>query len=244
MLMKLYSDPVSHISHRLRIALQEKQITVNKVDIPASKRSRRNELPDDFLEDVLGGAMTSGNLADDLNEVLPALVDRKVTLYSVQALLEYIDERFPHPLLLPGHPNDRARCRMWMHTFEKEVTPDVARLITSKPAQMVRTKARKSLVAKLSLFSQRMSGFEFVLGAITGSRECDEFSLADCYLLPVLWRLKSMKVVLPTNKNTLPILDYFRRMLMRDSLRYSLSNEEIKMRPELEEAVTSIQKQR
>ncbi len=99
--MTLYSDPVSAYSHRVRVVLAEKNIAVDIIDVD----------PLNLSDDVM-----------DLNPYgsLPTLVDRDLTLYESRIIMEYLDERFPHPPLLPVDPVSRASARLYMHRVDSD----------------------------------------------------------------------------------------------------------------------------
>ena len=102
--MTFFSDPTDHMSHRVRIVLAEKGVTVDIVDCD----------PDDIPEEV-----------SEINPYnnLPTLLDRDLVLYEPNIMMEYLDERFPHPPLLPVYPVARANARMFLHRIENEWTP-------------------------------------------------------------------------------------------------------------------------
>ena len=99
--MALFSDPKDHYCHRVRIVLDEKGILSEIID------SDHDKLSEDVLEVSPYGT-------------LPVLVDRDVSLYDSVTLMEYLDERFPHPPLLPVYPGTRANMRLYIKRIEKE----------------------------------------------------------------------------------------------------------------------------
>jgi len=99
--MTLYSDARDHYSHRVRMVLAEKGVTMDIVDIDP------NDKPADLGE------------INPYNS-LPTLLDRELVLYESEVIMEYLDERFPHPPLLPVYPVQRALSRLWIRRVEKE----------------------------------------------------------------------------------------------------------------------------
>ena len=124
--MTLFSDPRDQYSHRVRLVLAEKGVTVDIVDIVAGKE------PEDLAE---------------LNpyNTLPTLADRDLALYEANVIMEYLDERFPHPPLLPVYPVQRALSRLWISRVEKEWSSRLDLLMLGKGRETVLSKARKEL---------------------------------------------------------------------------------------------------
>lgn len=198
--MTFFSDGSNHYSHRVRIVLAEKGVTVDLLDIN----------PDDKPEELA-----------DLNPYnsLPTLLDRELVLYESRVIMEYLDERFPHPPLLPVYPVARALSRLWMHRIEKEWSPLVDLLDQQpegKKADKARKELRDSVVAVSPIFVDR----PFFMS--------DEFSLVDCCVLPILWRLPHYGIELP-EKQVAPLLDYMARCFERPGFRGSLSEAELEL---------------
>src|SRR6202161_2557537 len=99
--MTLFSAPADPWSHRTRIVLAEKGITIELVNVDL------NDLPEDLL---------------DLNPYhsVPTLVDRDLVLYDSRVIIEYLDERFPHPPLMPIDPVTRAQFRVALYRVERD----------------------------------------------------------------------------------------------------------------------------
>jgi stringent starvation protein A len=198
--MTLFSDPLCPQSHRTRIVLAEKDITVDVVHIDAHQK------PEDLA---------------DLNPYnsVPTLVDRDLVLYDARVIMEYIDERFPHPPLMAVDPVSRARSRLALYHIERDwysLLPDLAATGDKKSAA-ARQVLRESLLSSIELFKAK----PFFLS--------DEFSLVDCTIAPILWRLPSFGIELPTEAR--PILRYADRLFARPSFRESLSEQELELRP-------------
>jgi RNA polymerase-associated protein len=201
--MTFFSDGTSHYSHRVRIVLAEKGVTVDIVDAS----------PDDLPEEV-----------SELNPYnnLPTLLDRDLALYESKVMMEYLDERFPHPPLLPVYPVARGQCRLWMYRIERDWCSLVDVIIKGKDDSKVVEKARKDLRDSLLSIAPIFAEMPFFLS--------EEFTLVDCCLTPILWRLPSLGVQLPQTKQSKPLLDYMDRMFEMPSFQASLSDQETEMR--------------
>lgn len=200
--MTLFSDARDHYSHRVRIVLAEKGVTVELIDIDPKHK------PEELA---------------DLNpyNTLPTLVDRDdLSLYESKVIMEYLDERFPHPPLLPVYPVARAKSRLWMYRLERDWTPLVDTILHSKNKEHV-AKARKELqesfVSTAPIFAEK----PFFMS--------NEFTIVDCCLGPILWRLAQMEIEIPKSKQTQPLLDYMKRLFARDAFRASLTDAEREM---------------
>ena len=196
--MTLFSAPLCVESHRARIVLSEKGITHDVVDID----------PDDKPEDLVE--------LNPYNDV-PTLVDRDLVLYSARVIMEYLDERFPHPPLMPVDPVARARIRLVLYRIERDWYPLIPDLEakSEKRASAARKQLRESLTAAGELFGAA----PFFLS--------DELTLADCTLLPLLWRLPRWGVELPPQGRK--VTAYAERMFARGPFKVSLSEAEREM---------------
>ena len=199
--MTFFSDPQSHYSHRVRIVLAEKGVAVEVIDVD----------PDNKPEEIA-----------DYNPYnsLPTLVDRELALYEPNIMMEYLDERFPHPPLLPVYPVARAQSRLWMHRIQKDWCDYVDTLLdgTASATKMdaARKELRESLIATGPIFEEK----PFFMS--------EEFTVVDCCVAPILWRLKVMGVELP-EKQGRPLRKYMDRLFSRDSFKASLSDLEQEM---------------
>lgn len=197
--MTFYSDGNSQYSHRVRIVLAEKGVTVETVNVD----------PDSPPEDL-----TSLNPYNSL----PTLVDRDLVLYEANIMMEYLDERFPHPPLFPVYPVARAQSRLWMYRIQRDWCAVVDDLTAGKGTQAqqdrMRKELRESLVSIAPIFSEK----PFFMS--------DEFTIVDCCVIPILWRLPSLGVELGSHKSVQPLLEYRARLFSRDSVRASLSDQE------------------
>ncbi|PAU79955.1 stringent starvation protein A [Halovibrio salipaludis] len=199
--MTFFSDPQSHYSHRVRIVLAEKGVTVDVVNVDPSN--------------------PPAELAD-LNpyNALPTLVDRDLVLYEPNIMMEYLDERFPHPPLLPVYPVARAQSRLMMWRVGRDWCSLVDRIeagSNDKDADQARKELRESLVASAPLFQE----MPFFLS--------EEFTMADCCIGPLLWRLPVLGVELP-QKGIKPLEQYMERLFERRGFKASLSDVEEDMR--------------
>ena len=196
--MTLFSAPTDPWSHRARIVLAEKGITIELVNVDPLK------MPEDLL---------------DLNpyNTIPTLVDRDLVLYDTSVICEYLDERYPHPPLMPVDPLSRARLRLAIVRVEKDWLPYVAQIEAGgRPAEGARKRLRDALLSSLPLFKAA----KFFLNA--------ELSLADCALVPIIWRLPSLGVVLPREAHV--INDYGDRIFRNPGFTRSLTPEEKALR--------------
>ncbi|GAB2191312.1 stringent starvation protein SspA [Sessilibacter sp. MAH2] len=200
--MTYFSDGRDHYSHRVRIVLAEKGVSVDVIDTDP------NNLPEELA---------------DLNPygTLPTLVDRELALYETKVMMEYLDERFPHPPLLPVYPVARAQSRLWMHRIEKDWSPLVDAIVLGKSKESV-NKARKELKDSLLTVAPIFEEMPFFMS--------EEFSIVDCCLAPILWRLDVLDIKLPKTRQAKPLFDYMDRLFARDSFKESLTEAEKEMR--------------
>jgi RNA polymerase-associated protein len=200
--MTLFSDPRDHYSHRVRMVLAEKGVTVEIIDVVSGKE------PEDLAE---------------INpySTLPTLADRDLALYEANVVMEYLDERFPHPPLLPVYPVQRALSRLWITRVEKEWSSRLDILMAGKGRETILTKARKELRESIIAIAPIFAEKPFFMN--------EEFSLVDCCVAPILWRLKEVDIALP-EKSTRPLHKYMQTIFERDAFRASLTEAEMEMR--------------
>ncbi len=153
---------------------------------------------------------------------VPTLVDRDLALYESTVVMEYLEERYPHPALLPAYPLARANTRLLVHRIQRDWCSLVDRILDPKVGDAVRANARKELRESLSGVSPLFVDKPFFLS--------DELSLVDCCLLPILWRLPKLEIELP--RAARPLLDYMERNFAREAFQASLSAVERAMRKE------------
>jgi len=197
--MALYSAPDCIYSHSCRLVLAEKAAECEVVDIQASEP-----------------AFELGRL-NPYNET-PTLVDRDLVIYGAQIINEYLEERLPHPPLMPVDPVNRARARLIMMRFEREWVRVYAR--AAGGGRVLAGGQAKDLRDGLIAMSPTLAEQPYMLGA--------EFSLVDCVVAPFLWRLPVMDIELPHQAQ--PVLDYAARLFSRTAFRASLTDVEKQMR--------------
>ena len=196
-----YSDPADHYSHRVRLVLAEKGVVAEIIDVLPGRCPPR-----------LADANPYGSV--------PTLVDRDLALYESTVVMEYLDERYPHPALLPAYPVDRAKSRLLMHRIQRDWVKLVDQILDSRVKEADKAVARKELRESLIGVSPVFADKPFFLS--------DELSLVDCCLLPILWRLPQLGIELP--RPAKPLLDYMERMFVREAFQASLSTVERDMR--------------
>ncbi|SFG63476.1 stringent starvation protein SspA [Neptunomonas qingdaonensis] len=200
--MTFYSDGADHYSHRVRIVLAEKGVAVDVIDCHV----------EDLPEDLAG--------LNPYNS-LPTLLDRELVLYEPNVMMEYLDERFPHPPLLPVYPVARAESRLYMHRIQKDWCKHVDVLVSAKSTddevETARKELRDSLVAISPIFAEKPYFMS------------EEFTLVDCCLAPLLWRLPYLGIDLP-EAQCKSLYEYMGRLFERESFRESLSEAEREMR--------------
>jgi len=198
--MTFFSDANDHYSHRVRIVLAEKGVAVEIHDVD----------PDNKPEDLAS--------LNPYNS-LPTLVDRELVLYEPNVMMEYLDERFPHPPLLPVYPVARAQSRLWINRIEKDWGALIQTILTGKGKEV--DAARKELTEGLVAISPIFAEMPYFMS--------EEFSIVDCCVAPILWRLPVMGIELP-EKQCKPLIQYMDRLFDRESFQASLSEAEREMR--------------
>lgn len=197
-MMNLYSGTTDPFSHRCRIVLYEKGMDFQVIDVDLYNK------PEDIA------------VINPYNRV-PVLVDRDLVLYEANIINEYIDERFPHPQLMPPDPILRARARQLLHTFEMELFSHISILEENqKAAEKSRIHVRDQLVQLAGIFAKQ----KFLLG--------DEFSMLDVAIAPLLWRLDHYGIELP--KVAAPMSKYAERIFSRQGFIDALTPSEKAMR--------------
>jgi RNA polymerase-associated protein len=198
--MTLFSKPNDPWSHRTRLVLAEKSISIDIVDVDDGN------LPEDLL---------------DLNPYnsVPTLVDRDLVLYDSRVIIEYLDERFPHPPLMPVDPVTRAQFRLALYRIEKDwysLADDILAAGDRKPPARSARALEESVLSSVDIFAAKT----FFLS--------DEFSLVDCTIAPILWRLPAFGISLPTRAR--PIRNYMDEVFSRPSFQASLTDQEQEIR--------------
>ncbi len=198
--MTLFSSPTDAWSHRTRLVLAEKNISIDIADVEGGN------LPEDLL---------------DLNPYnsVPTLVDRDLVLYDSRVIMEYLDERFPHPPLMPVDPVTRAHFRLALFRIEKDWYRRAAGIAAARDRKSVAADVKaleESILSSADIFLAK----RFFLS--------DEFSLVDCTIAPVLWRLPLFDIALPNRAR--PIQRYMDEVFSRASFQASLTELELEMR--------------
>ena len=199
--MTFFSDPSSHYCHRVRIVLAEKVVSYVVQDVNPQAKPQE---------------------VSDINPYnsLPTLVDRDLVLYESSVIMEYLDERFPHPPLLPVYPVARAQSRLMMHRIERDWCSLVDTILNPAIKDSVSNKARKELTESLISIAPLFGEKPFFMS--------EEFTLVDCCIAPILWRLRILGIDLPSQAQSM--LDYAERLFNRDAFLDSLSDLEKEMR--------------
>ncbi|MGH8287038.1 MAG: glutathione S-transferase N-terminal domain-containing protein [Steroidobacteraceae bacterium] len=198
--MTLFSAPNDPWSHRARIVLAEKSIGIDIVSVE----------PGRYPEDLL-----------DLNPYhsVPTLVDRDLVLYDSRVIMEYLDERFPHPPLMPVDPVTRAQFRLALYRIERDWY-SLSHQIEQEPDKKQTLKLKKILRDTILQSNDLFKVKPFFLS--------DEFSLVDATIAPILWRLPYYDIDLPPQAQ--PIMKYANLIFSRPAFRDSLSDAEQEMR--------------
>lgn len=177
------------------MVLAEKGISVEVVEVDAQN------LPDEVMDFNPYGTV-------------PTLVDRDLRLYESRIIMEYLDERFPHPPLLPVDPVSRATARLFMYRIDRDWYSLMGRILKGSPEDA--KQARKELLESLVAVNPVFEAHPFFMN--------DEFSLIDCCVAPLLWRLPMLDISLPAHCT--PIRVYMKRLFAWESFRESLTEAE------------------
>ncbi len=198
-IMTLYSDNTDIYSHQVRIVLAEKDVSVNIKHLSA------NNLTEELLE---------------LNPygTLPTLIDRDLVLYHAPIIMEYLDERFPHPPLLPVYPVARAESRRMMYRIENDWYSKMRTIIEAP--KVIADEARKELAESFIALAPVFASSPYFLS--------EEFTLVDCSLAPLIWRFPSLGVELP--KSAKAVWNYAETIFERKSFQDSLTDIEREIR--------------
>ena len=198
-MMILYSGTTDPFSQRCRFVLFEKgmDFQINDVDL--------YNKPEDIA------------VMNPYNQV-PILVERDLVLYESNIINEYIDERFPHPQLMPADPIMRARARLFLYRFEKELFSQIDNLDSA--SQQKSDKARQIIRDNLVQIAPVFTKQKFMLG--------DEVSMLDVAIAPLLWRLEHYQITMP--KQAVPLLKYAERMFTRQGFIDAMTPSEKAMR--------------
>jgi RNA polymerase-associated protein len=193
--MKLYSGSLCLFSHACRLVLKEKDIECDVI-----------YTTDKQVEDIVAELNPYGET--------PTLADRDLVLYDGLVVSEYLDERFPHPPLMPSDPTSRAKARVMIARLRRDWLDSVQVCIANgtKPDKKLSKSISDGLVALSGHFAHQ----KYALG--------DEFSLVDTYFAVLLWRLPMLGITVP--RQGAKILDYGKRMFAKQAFKHSLSSAE------------------
>ena len=197
--MVLFHDEIGHRSHKVRIILEEKEISC---DLEALDPLN---LPKEILDVNPDGS-------------LPLLIDRELSLYNSALIVEYLDERFPHPPLLPVYPVARAQTRLILNRLEKDLSYHLDVIENENSSKNEQTKSKDLLETNLKN--------SLILFGNTSFFNEEEFSILDAVISPILFRLDFYKIKIPNSKAAIGIKSYMERIFDRDSFKSSLSNSE------------------
>ena len=198
-MMTLYSGTTDPYSHRCRIVLFEKGMDFQVIDVDLANK------PEDLA-------------VINPHNTVPVLVERDLVLEQANIINEYIDERFPHPPLMPVYPVARGNCRLMMHRVELDWYTLADKILNNAPdAEAARKQLRESLQSMAPLFQE----YPYFMN--------EEFSQVDCYMAPLMWRLPIMGIEF-TGKGAKELKAYMTRLFDRDSFQASLTDIEREMR--------------
>lgn len=197
--MTLYSGNDVY-SHQARIVLAEKGVNYEVVEVTSDK------VPEDLM---------------DLNPYgsVPTLIDRDLVLYEASIVMEYLDERFPHPPLMPVYPVTRGRSRLMMHRIQKEWYSQYEIIVNGTEAKA--KKARKELQESILALSPVFASNPYFMS--------EEFSLVDCVIAPLLWRADQLGIEI-SGRGSKAIHEYMEKIFERESFKVSLTEEEREMK--------------
>ena len=198
-MMKLYSNSIDPFSHRCRIVLFEKGMDFEVIDVDLSNK------PEDLS--ILSPYSDS-----------PVLVERDLVLTDANIINEYIDERFPHPQLMPADPVMRARARLFLKDFENQLFIHMKALQSNEKSK--KDAARKIVTETLIQLTPIISKQEYLLH--------DEYSMLDVAMAPLLWRIEHYQIKLPNS--CLPLLKYADKVFKRPLFEEAMSPAEKAMR--------------
>ena len=200
--ISLYSGARDAYSHRIRIVLEEKGVTFDIIDIESSPKAK-----EEIAEHNPYGTV-------------PTLMDRDLVLFRSEIIAEYIDERFPHPPLLPVYPVLKARSRLMIYRINKDWYNLMDQILVNDTPELKKEQIRQelldSLLSVIPIFSENPYFFS------------EEFSLIDCFIAPLLWRLPQMGIEIP--KTAKAIINYKNKIFSRPSFQASLTDAEKAMR--------------
>ncbi|MGQ0286167.1 stringent starvation protein SspA [Pasteurellaceae bacterium 22721_9_1] len=191
-IMTLFSDKSDIYCHQVRIVLAEKGVAYETEQVD----------PQMVSEDLM-----------ELNPygTVPTLVDRDLVLFNSRIIMEYLDERFPHPPLMPVYPVARGKSRLLMMRIEQDWYPTLLKAEKTEGAD--RDNALKQLKEEMLAIAPIFNQFPYFMS--------EEFSLVDCYIAPLLWRMQELGVKF-TGTGSKALKAYMDRVFDRDSFQQSV----------------------
>lgn len=200
-MMVLYSGTTCPFSHSCRFVLYEKgcDFEINDTDMYRKP--------------------TEISAMNPYGEV-PILVERDLILYDTAVINEYIDERFPHPQLMPADPMARARARLFLKVFERELFVHIRTIEDRSQSAEKQMNARLAIRDQLTMIASRLNKSKFLMG--------DDFSMLDAVLAPLLWRLDAYGIEMPNS--AAPVMTYAERLFSRPAFIESMTPAEKVMR--------------
>ena len=196
-IMSLYSNSDDAYSHQVRIVLAEKGVNAEIIHV------KQDEVNEDLQ-------------ALNPYGTVPTLLDRDLVLYEARIIMEYLDERFPHPPLLPVYPVARAETRKMMYRIERDWYCLMANIKAENQVEESREQLSQCLLSLEPVFASK----PYFLS--------DDFSLLDCFVAPLLWRLPQLGIELSDESKALDV--YMKRVFKRDSFQSSLTDAEKQIR--------------
>ena len=197
-LMTLYSGNDCVFAHRVRFVLEEKAMEYQIIDVDLANK------PEDLAE------------LNPYNQV-PTLVDRDLAIHESVLIMEYLDERFPHPPLIPVDPISRAKVRLGLLRFDRDwFAPLFQPGYSGEQVKTAKEQIRSTLAGLSGIFSQQ----RYLFG--------DELSVLDCAIAPLLWRLPALEISLPAAARATQ--EYMDRLFNMESFKRSLTPAEKAMR--------------
>lgn len=194
--LTVYSNPSCPFSHRTRIAIKEKNIEAD-------------------FEEISDGQWPEDIAAANPYNSFPTLVERDLVLFDANIIIDYLEERFPHPRLLPIDPAERAKMRLMLLRIDRDWYSLWSNLVNQKQG-----KAHKTLLEDLTVLAPLFNEKPYFMS--------DEFSILDCAIAPLLWRLELFNIKLPPSAKA--VTAYAARIFARESFQASLSEMERGMR--------------
>ncbi len=198
----LYSSNDDPYSHRVRIVLAEKGVPADIISVDNSSKT---------IEELA---------SFNPYGTIPTLIDRDLVLYKSEIIMEYLDERFPHPPLMPVYPVAKGRTRLMMYRVNQDWYSLMDKILSENTTTQEADLARKDLAASLTSITPVLTEMPFFMS--------QDFSLVDACIAPLLWRLPILGVRLPTQAQT--IINYAERIFAREAFQDSLTAIESTMR--------------